>query len=547
MKVERGKMKRLIIGCLTALLAACQASETMEHAEGVELTFRLTSGAASTRGNVSDYPSTPEQWTQAERAADGRYLYTVSVYIVDGEGKIAAQQENIPVDNQAEEKVVTFDKSYGLKRGEYKLLAVANHTDHTIGETTYSSGLTTDNIVTTQQGTQTEYEALMGNLITAHTDNLSPKNVIQPLSLVKEIELHAGNNEVEGELVRTFARLRIELKNNSGSTPLKVKSVTFSDNFCQQQAYVFDDGTNRKYFDPTGAPLATSAHALQPFALDANADHKSIPAQTAAVVFDSYLLESQVPAGEKYTYTLDLAYEGVSTPIHTYTRSSSTAIDRPSNLNVGSESYFLIYNTSSERYLSAADGVVTTVSLDNNTLSTSLSTSHVWQVIATGSGTYYIKNVETGLYMQLPGSSSVAMGATQASYTLQELTGWNGNYIGLQGYGSYYVGVYESWNRQGRTYNVQGYNQNNNSQATRFRFYPVTKTTSGGEPTEVTHNKPITLTTIDPVTQQAVEATAIKRNDFINVLVTTSYNPEEGTFEFYVEDWQSGGGNVEFN
>ena len=62
----------------------------------------------------------------------------------------------------------------------------------------------------------------------------------------------------------------------------------------------------------------------------------------------------------------------------------------------------------------------------------------------------------------------------------------------------------------------------------------------------ISYNKPITLTTIDPITQQSSAATAIKRNDFINVLVTVSYNPEAGTFEFYVQDWNSGGGSVDF-
>ena len=87
---------------------------------------------------------------------------------------------------------------------------------------------------------------------------------------------------------------------------------------------------------------------------------------------------------------------------------------------------------------------------------------------------------------------------------------------------------------------------NGTGNGTNFRLYRVNKestTTSGGK---ITYNTPITLTTIDPITQQSSATQEIKRNDFINVLVTVSYNPEAGTFEFYVEDWESGSGSVDF-
>ncbi|MBQ6571648.1 MAG: hypothetical protein IIX31_03100, partial [Alistipes sp.] len=56
---------RYIAICLTLVLAACQDSGS-EHSEAVRLTFRLST-AELTRGAVTDSPSNPDSWSQAEK------------------------------------------------------------------------------------------------------------------------------------------------------------------------------------------------------------------------------------------------------------------------------------------------------------------------------------------------------------------------------------------------------------------------------------------------------------------------------------------------
>lgn len=519
----------IIIGLLFALLTGCGQYDGVDNDECAELSFRIATTSIGTRGNVTDYPTTPAEWTQAERAVDGRYMYNLSVYIVNSENTIVASQEGIEIDDQATEYTVTFDKSYELKRGLYKLLAVANNKAHTVGGKTYNSGLAT-------AWNSSDYESLMNNKIGGNaTDNVSSREVVQPLSLMKEIELHAGNNAVEGELVRTFARIRIEVKNNSGSIPLKIRNLTFSNNFTQKQAYVFDDGTNRKYFDPTAAPVSTSSYALLPFTKDSGKNDKTIAAKSSSVVFDSYLLESKVEDGERYTYTLDLSYEGVSTTSYAFSPSWNSVISKRNDIKVGNESYFLLYNTNSKRYISAGDNTATTASLSSN--SATVGTDNVWQLISTGKANqYYIKNVETGLYLQAPGSNNVSLGTGAVAFDFADVKSGTQSYVTMKS-GTRYLYVNNN--------NVSG-STSNSSSGRYFRFYSVTKkeTSSGNE--TITYNTPITLTTIDPITQQSSPTTAIKRNDFINVLVTVSYNSESGTFEFFVDDWNEGGGSVEF-
>ena len=505
------KGMKYILGCLFLWLVACQQHEGVEPMEEpVELTFKLDLADGGSRGLV-----------------DGDYLNLVSVYIVDANKNIVASQENISVANNATEVEVTFDKNYDLKRGIHTLMAVANHGTLT--------GFASDN-----------YDALMDNQVhsTKETDNISPKHEdkVQPLSLMKEIELHAGSNQIEGELVRTFARLRIEVKNNSGSFPLKINSLTFSDNFTQQQAYVFDDGTDRKYSFDTGAPVSTSSNALIPFACDDDKAFKTIAPQTGAVLFDAYLLECKVAEGEKYTYTLDFDYDDI--PYVT----DRTFLNKTGIASNYEDSYFLIQSIRSGKFIrddnvnkgKLVQGGDSEDFLRNN-ISQNASKDYLWILEWTGTeNTYRIKNVATNRYIGKPNSGTVPMESSnnhpyrfynyQSSYNDADSKGVQMSYNN-GGNGTFL----NDWSNQGAV--IGGWN--NNDDGNRFKFYLVEKS--------IKYDAPITLTTIDPITQQSSPTTAIKRNDFINVLVTVSYNPVAGKFEFKVEDWHEGGGNVEFN
>ena len=522
-----------VIGVILLLLAGCEPYANTEPVDCAELTFKVSTSHIVARSMVSDYPNMPSQWSQSERAANGQYMYALSVYILNSNKQIVAAQENIDIPNEATEVVVTFDRSYNLKRGIYTVMAVANHTGHSIDNKTYNSGLN-------GSWDATDYEALMNNTISGNTShNVSPKDVMQPLSMMKTVELHAGSNAIEGKLVRTFARLRIEVKNNSGILPLNINSLSFSDNFTQKQAYVFDDGSNRKYWGATGAPVSTSQHAIQPFTTDNMSSAKSINSQTSVVVFDSYLLESKLAEGDKYTYTLDLSYEGTMAS-YSY-EPVWTAINQTNQMVVGEESYFLLYNSNRKRYLTADNDKLGVATLSNN--SPTVATDHVWQLIPTGvASNYYVYNVESGLYMQNPTSSSVTLGNTPVAFTFATKQSGRSYYITMRGSDDSYVYVGNS----NVNYAVTGYSSNSNS-GVYFTLYKVNKETVMQENNSISYNTPIPLTTIDPTTQQSFLTKEIKRNDFINILVTVSYNATAGKFEFDVDDWNQAGGSVEFD
>ena len=144
-------LEYIFIGCLMLLLAACQPQDVMEESEELaELTFKIALSDSGSRG-----------------LEDGDYLNEVSVYLVNANNEIVARKENISVPNNATEVEVKFEKSDKLKRGIHTLMAVANHG-------TLNSFTNTD-----------DYNALMNKQVhaTTNTDNISPKNIISPLTL----------------------------------------------------------------------------------------------------------------------------------------------------------------------------------------------------------------------------------------------------------------------------------------------------------------------------------------------------------------------------
>jgi hypothetical protein len=83
--------------------------------------------------------------------------------------------------------------------------------------------------------------------------------------------------------------------------------------------------------------------------------------------------------------------------------------------------------------------------------------------------------------------------------------------------------------------------------ATNFYFYPITKQVTETTISEgVSKDCRIPLNTI--INGVSKPTHIIRRNDFINVLVTVSYDENSGSINFHVSDWNTGkGGDVTFD
>ncbi|MBO5418811.1 MAG: hypothetical protein J6A22_01880 [Bacteroidales bacterium] len=456
-----------------------------------------------------------------------------------------------------------------LKRGDYRIMVIANFSDFKHGESVLGGvdGGRLEAIVDTveadfkanpEEGIQDilnpshphyaqYYKELFDHKVDTGDDRIVYKDHPSTLTLNKLFEMQAGMNELNGELVRTRSRIRISVKNESSDELLEVNKLEFSDLFSQKSTYLYKSEriTDRNYelFANTRGPLEVdSQDALVPFD-----ETVKIEAGKTAVVFDAYILGSKIQDSDPeggYHYTLGLNYPN-SVQTH-YALQSSTSINTRASLNDdygnGSDAYYLIYNTQTGRYLrsdvdgSASGNYVHSATYTLPSVGVEVPVEYVWKLEKSTTYQYYIRegNLRDSYYWGTPTTNNVPLGVlAQNAFTFSD----DSNNIlmrsnGYSGGNRYYMSV----NTDG---SVRGTRSGN---ARRFRFYPVTLASS-----TAAANLQIPLETIDPVTSQSTPIEAIRRNDFINILVTVTYNRDKGKFEFVVKDWEETSADIEFN
>lgn len=519
------------------LMLGCSERLPVEGTPDASLQIRL--GAPDYGADVksvSSDPNNPDSWTSWERAVDGRYIYRATAFILQGSRLVAIK--DIQLQGEAKEAVIDFEAHF--THGSYTLMVVANYSafeaeDGANGVKRYE-GLTDFSSVVDQilskgamdnfKGT---YSSSFFNYKIASVNGVC-KRVPQPLTLVKEIELHPGTNVISGELLRTYSRVRICVENNSDDV-LYISAMDFCDIFTQKSAYIFD---GQGFLQERIAPDVTSANALTQFA-GSEDEPMTVPAKGSSVVFDAYILESsQNSASEEYNYTLGMGYE----PTSSFKLSSTTSIKTINNIKKG---YYMIYSTNAARYLKAGTNSVEAATFETLKANMTIPKEFVWAFDNTGLGAdqYYIgthsafESGQTSYYISEPKlNSTVVLGASRNNYFTVATAERNKN-ISLKGSAGskYYLSV-------NNTKNVVGQRSSTSSNI-RFVLYPVEAPKAS--------SIVVPVKTIDNATGQAFDVTNIKRNDFINAVVKVSYSKNQGHFIFEVMDWKTGGGDVQFN
>jgi hypothetical protein len=308
-----------------------------------------------------------------------------------------------------------------------------------------------------------------------------------------------------------------------------LNSMSFQDVFTQTNEYIF---AGRGYPGQKVAIDVASSNALTPFT-GTETDPMIIPAKEMSVIFDAYVLESSKNSIGSYTYSLGLEYAQMSS----YILSSTTSIKKKSGIKSGQR--YIIYSRGSSKYLIAGTNKVANATLSTLKQGMSISKEYVWCFERAGTDKYYIGTADalsegqTSYYIANPtSSSSAALGANKSvSFTAAE----RNSYISFQSSGS---GNNRYLSSSGSTVGGQ---RNNTSNAALFELYPVTKQESAA------YDVSIPVRTINQATGQAEDVEQINRNDFINAVVKVSYSKNQGHFIYEVKDWNTGGGDVNFN
>ena len=509
-------MYRYIYGLLMACLlwmVSCKNEDPSASDNGITLSVHL--GAESLQ---------VDSRATAADLIDGSCLNRVTMLIVDGSNKLVAIQDWNDIATTLPTQVSTTIR--GLEPNTaYRMIAVANYGDLTNFP---NLNLTVGNTITTIINQLNNYK-----LPETGNDYLVAQQT-QPLSLVKEFTTPArGELNLQGELLRTYARIRIEIANRSESKVLSVNNLKF--------------GTSTSKFGYGTTPLLPVADAHIP-AANGNMNESSTDALTpyapvdiptlndeagnSKVVFDGYLYECKNTAG--FEYSLNVGYStgsgGGATSGPVYEKGTGTT-----NPGIG---LYMIGN--GNNYLTANSNGVGITSTTKSELDPEQDKPVIWQV--TNHGYYgFIKPYdEESLYMAVSHNGFwLASSLDYSSYLVLTDGMIKGLYTSYNGssYKYYYVGL--SGTNLSSTSDVD--------QATTFTYYPLTLEESSGGTTETVTAKSFTIpleTLVDGVPQSTY---IIRRNDCINVLVTVSYNENYNRIDFEVKNWVEKNENVEFN
>ena len=333
-----------------------------------------TSQLSVTRSLQSDPLNEGNTWTNWEKFVDGALLYRVTIFVIDSDNKLAAwrniysggdiqettdtyggngfwEDEDSAVNTTATTGVAvkaTFDSSNPLHDGEqlqagnYKVIAVANYapiatTDQifTADETAQAYaglGVAAEDGTSVKNGDGGDFTTLVNNIISAgigynfdgtdgqalmsYTLNSGAdrvcKQLPQPLVMIRNVTLTNGDNQLTGKLSRTFARVRIAVKNNDQKQYLGVYGFTFADSYASGRTYLFNDvtaGTNNMYknfalYDATKDAIdVSSTDAIESFTAVNQGDTRRMPPDTEYLLFDCYILEGKIANQFAFQFT----------------------------------------------------------------------------------------------------------------------------------------------------------------------------------------------------------------------------------------------------
>ncbi|MBR2459221.1 MAG: hypothetical protein IKB39_07920 [Bacteroidaceae bacterium] len=529
-------LKRTLLYLLTLLLCiACQQddiSPDVSH-RGTSLTITFRAPSHSTRG-IQDLDDDGNV-TEAELMRDGQKMYRVSVYLVSG-GVVERHQqlEYAQLNDDKTEATVTFDQLDYTKA--YQLYAVANHGNYT------ATGISLTGCLSDLPDDQSPQDI---KLSTGSTDYICDKAKVYPLTLQKEIHLNPGANTVSGELVRTFARVRINVRNQSTSNDLQLTSLTFPA-MTQASANIFAPAASTNY-----APVSTSAYAITPFEADMNLAKVTTDGNvTEKTIFDAYILEG---TGGTYSFNLGLRYVGqVASEGYTIVGEAVTQKDK-----IEANAMYILYqqyqyDSSNNGYVYAnvyAEGKANLKWSDSYVDSEGkIDPNYVWQfkemegekdkyaLASMGSSGDYITSKDIPNISQIPLIKDNAQFLTvgESGDKLLKFQTSSSSWTGA----AYYLnnvkneGSNEVWAKT--------------TEAT-YILYKVTYQGGSSSTVKAESTPTIPINIIDNKTGVATPLTSIKRNDFIEITVNASFNEKQGAIVFNTTNWQEGGGDVTFN
>ena len=555
--------KILYIGVILVLaLSACERDDS--DGSGVA-SLSISVEAPEYCGDISvkgfEDGIDPTGWTDAEKLKDGRIMDKLFVGLIDSNGDLVAYRLVAETVGK-EDFILVFDyvnpvrPIEKLKAEQYTVFALANYSGYTevedlidgiVGSFDNSNGIpgfkTSDKWTSLTGFSHTPADGVYGG-------------ERMPLSLLRNVTLAPGDNNVSLKLIRQFARIRFQIRNYSDQ-PLTVESIELNSFFSQASSQLMFNPDAHDYNTTYVSPDVKSSSAIVPFN---PAEVTGIGSRETKVLFDGYINESR--HADPYAYNLHLKYTDETTVIEV---KSDIVVNNLNGLiyqyNAGYSHYLIRHWKTENRFIKenvpdeisyipsesitranskekGADHLIISKKSgetinDVKLVLESGDYSHLWRLSRVGEAAFVISNQASGRYL---------FDAKDSAYTLKDnstIILQNSN-NGILFQNSLISGQYMNFSSGMKADDI-GYNTQTDN-GSQFAMIPVLVKIAPNV------SKEIVLKTIDPVTAVVSQADEIKRNDYINVLIEVYYNEESNQFNFkVVKDWTPYVGDVEYN
>lgn len=498
--------------CCILLVISCQQEVGLQPQDGTSLVLRLKTDSKNALSRGVQDLNDDGTISNEELYVDGQKIYRLGVFLLNNGSVVTStvlESGDTRFTNNNTEAVISFENLDYSKT--YEIYAVANYGDFGMLQGNISN-VSSENIVS-------------GLKVFSSENNICPQNVVYPLTLKQQVKLTPGTNTIAGQLLRTCARLRINVRNHSNLNNLYITKLDFPTNFTQKSADLFVEGGTAAV-----SPEVTSTDAITPYVKDMEIGKITGDGiVNEATIFDAYLLESN---GGNYNYTLGLRYIGDSKVDYAV---SSSAITNHNNIEDGA--MYVIYHNSTKQYL-VANGDKVDVGTSYLT-DGKLNHNYAWRFKKTGTNMYTIESMgASGYFMQ---SSNIdgnriplTVNATSTDYFTASTSS---NTIRFKSTSSRYGYAY-----------YMAVNNKTVCGNTSSHGYYLYKVETKSEATNITHEASnIPIHVVDKTTGESSPLTSIRRNDLIDILVNVTYNEKTDDIEYEVSAWDNVNGEVTFD
>ena len=511
--------------------------------------------------------------TKANEARDGSKMNNLHIWLVSGSKIVDYLNWNVAYTDEntsycqisAEDGGATAKALFtGVDKGKYTLYFVANLPSN-LDISAYQKDGTIDSDFT-------------DHILPAVENNEPPFTDASgmPLSLVKSIEVSAGTNRISAELVRTCARIRLTVRNNTVENTLVLKKIALSADGNPSSGYLFP----RANFSKPGSA------AMGPF----NSMELTTEGQTTDIVIlhgdtytyiDQYMYETGPDgavslgfeiAGGLFGDGVSLANMAKVTTGTSGTKYTYTKGDPLSSETKSLTTQYLI-KSSTGGYFLYDDGSGTpkaTTSTDEETLLAETNPKkYLWSFSAT-TGSTDILNYETSKYLIIGTDGSITMNSSKNAAA----TNYRGSDYSTKGFRFYNGTVTRNRNKKYTAYTlsatsnsvsviktngngsslVPASNENNYFQlipvtitATTEPIYELNLKDNNGNAAEKYFDKTVSSLHYIGKYGNPIPLKHIYRNQDVQIVVNVHYNPASGVLYFETSDWEDESNDTTFD